>query len=480
MATIKERTGKNGRTFLIRVSCGYGINGRQIEKTMTWKPSPGMTDRQIDKALKEATVIFERKVKDGIILDSTIKFADFAQKWMDEYAKKQIAPKTRERYKSLLVRINQAIGNIRMDKLRPHHLQALYSNLGEEGIKVGSNKAIASVDLSQLIKSNNITRNDLAKLAGLSATTIAAAFQNKKIALESGQAIARALNMNFKKVFKIEQGNSSLSDKTILHHHRLISSILQTAVQWQVIYDNPAKRVKPPKVERKEAKYLEDTEAHVLMDCLADEHIKWQTMVILLLYSGMRRGELCGLEWNDIDFNNNIIHIQRASQYVSGMGIIEKGTKNFSSQRVLKLPEEVFVLLSKFKSWQNQEILKLGDRWQGQIPVKDSEGKITMRKNHRIFTQEDGLPIHPDSVTDWVRKFRKKYNLPEFSPHTLRHTNISLMIAAGVPMRNISQRAGHAQLSTTQNIYAHAIKTADEIASESIGNILNPRERIIG
>ena len=239
-----------------------------------------------------------------------------------------------------------------------------------------------------------------------------------------------------------------------------------------LIFDNPARRVKPPKVERKEARYLEDTEARLLVEKLMVEPIKWRTVVLLLLYSGLRRGELCGLEWQDIDFDNQLIHVHQSSQYVVGMGTIEKGTKNFSSERVMKPPQEVFDLLKSYKAWQSTERLKLGDRWQNKIPIKDASGKVEERKNNRLFTQGNGMPIHPDSITYWMIKFRKKHDLPEFSPHTLRHTNVSLMIAAGVPMRNISQRAGHAQLSTTQNIYAHAIKTADEKAVEAIDNIL--------
>jgi len=475
MATIKRREGKTGVSYLIRTYSGYDGTGKQVEKTMTWRPLPGMTEKQIEKAINEAAVIFERKVKDGIILDGGTRFSDFATRWMDEYGATQLAPKTMERYKALLVRINQAIGNIRLDKLRPDHLQKFYKNLGEDGIKSTGSTATCVADLTHIIKSEKgVSKVKVAEHAGVAPVTVTSACQGKRISLTSAQAIAKALEYPVEKLFKIEKEHAPLSDKTIQHHHRLISSILQTAVQWQIIYDNPARRVKPPKVERKEAVWLEDTEAQKVVEALASAPIKWRTAILLLLHSGIRRGELCGLEWSDIDFENNLIHIQRASQYVVGMGVIEKDTKNFSSVRVIKLDTEIMEVLQQYKIWQTEQILLQGDRWHRKIPIKDAHGKVSMQKNERLFTQENGLPINPDSVTDWVKKFREKNSLPQFTPHTLRHTNISLLIAAGIPLRNVASRAGHANLTSISKTYAHAIKTVDEKAASAIGDILNP------
>jgi len=478
MATIVKREGKKGISYLIRTFSGYDIQGKQIEKTMTWKPEENMTPRQIEKAVNEAAILFEKKVKEGVMLEGNIRFADFAEKWINEYGVKQLAPKTVERYKSLLARVNQGIGNIRLDKLQPHHLQELYNNLGEEGINKKNSYAICIIDLSDVIEKNNFTRVAVAQKAGIAPVTVSSACKGKHIRIESAKEICNILNVEFTEVFKIEKEKSSLSDNTVLHHHRVISSVLQTAVQWQIIFDNPARRVRPPKVNRREAVYLEDTDLPNILEALSNAPVKWKTAVMLLLYSGIRRGEFCGLEWKDVDFKNCLIHIRRTSQYISGIGVIEKDTKNISSERVMKLPQDMFNLFNQYRKWQVQERLLMGDKWNAVIPIKDAEGKIKHRENDRIFTQENGLPIFPDSITTWINRFQKKYNLPKFTPHTLRHTNISLLIAAGVPIRNVSQRAGHAQLSTTSNIYAHAIKTVDEMAAAAIGDILKPKQHV--
>lgn len=470
MATIKRNIGKNGKiTYHFRCYAGYSADGRQIEKTMTWTPPAELTSEpKQDKAANREAARFEERVLSGMVLSGNIRFSKFAEKWMEDYGRKQLAPKTRERYESMLARINQAIGNIRLDKLRPHHLMEFYNNLKEPGIRIGEGKASIKVDFVALLKTQKLTRNALAALSGVSPATISVIGKGERISEKCAIAVATALREATNKLFTIYPNEEPLSDKTILHHHRLVSSILQTAVEWQVIYDNPASRVKPPKVARKEANCLQDTEAIAVLDALESEPIKWRTAIVLLMYSGIRRGELAGLEWKDLDFENCLISIRRTSQYVKGMGLIEKGTKNYSSERVMKLDPMVFELLQEYQAWQNTEKALLGDRWHAKIPIKYADGLIELQDNDRLFTKLEGLPMNPDSLTDWISKFCKRHGLRHFSPHALRHTNVSLLIAAGVPLKNISARAGHTSLATTMKIYSHAIQTQDAKAAEAI------------
>lgn len=470
MATIKRNEGKYGKVaYHFRCYAGYGADGKQIEKAMTWTPPLELTtETQQNKAAKREAARFEERVFSGIELSGNIRFSEFVERWMEDYGKKQLAPKTQERYESMLVRINQAIGNIRLDKLKPHHLMEFYNNLKEPGIRAGGGNANIKIYFPSLLHTHQITRGSLAKLARVAPATITAIGKGETVSEKCAIAVAKALGEPVNKLFSILPNDKPLSDKTVLHHHRLISSILQTAVEWQIIYDNPASRVKPPKVARKEANCLQDTEAIAVLDALESEPIKWKTAVILLMYSGIRRGELFGLEWKDLDFENCLISIRRTSQYVKGMGIIEKGTKNYSSERVMKLDHAVFEVLQEYQNWQSSEKTLLGERWYGKVPIKFSDGSIKIRDNDRLFTQLEGLPMNPDSLTDWTNEFCKRNELRHFSPHTLRHTNVSLLIAAGVPLRNVSARAGHASLATTMKIYSHAIQSQDAIAAEAI------------
>ncbi len=235
---------------------------------------------------------------------------------------------------------------------------------------------------------------------------------------------------------------------------------MSTAVQWQVISSNPCQRVKPPKAERKEAEYLDEVQAFELLRCLENEPIIYKTLFTVILYSGMRRGEACGLEWSDIDLDNGIVDINKSSLYLPEKGIYDDDTKNATSRRVIKLPAPAVDTLKALKVYQAQERLKLGDQW---------------HNTDKVFTRWNGEPIHPDTVTGWFKKFTERHNLPPVHVHSLRHTNATLLIFNGADIKTVSHRLGHADVATTGNIYTHAIKTADERAAEALTDIFSNR-----
>ena len=133
-------------------------------------------------------------------------------------------------------------------------------------------------------------------------------------------------------------------------------------------------------------------------------------MVSLLIFTGMRRAELCGLEWSDIDFEHALIHIQRTSQYIPKQGIIEDLTKNNSSQRAVAVSGSVLSMLRVYKAHQAEQRLKLGSAW-----------NPAWTEHPRLFTQLDGTPINPDSVTKWFHAFIARSDLPPIHIHSLRH-----------------------------------------------------------
>ena len=462
MANITKRINKKGEvSYLIRVFLDEKADGKQTVKSMTYKPDKNMTQKQIEKKLNETTVLFEKKVKSSLVAyDGTIKFQQYAAYWLESTP---LAYKTRERYISLLKRINQAIGNIKLQNIQAHHLEMFYKNLKEDGVKYCGIYAI-SKKLDKFMKDQNITRNKLAQISGVSAYTVGMARNGKRITLPCAEKIANAINVSFDAVFDLSENTGGLSDKTVLHHHRLISAILGKAKKERIIQYNVAlEHTTSPKVQKKEAVYLDDIQAQKVVEFLLDEDdIRVKTSILVLLYSGVRRGELCGLGWNDVDFERQVIHIRRASQYQKDNGIVEVPTKNESSVRTIKMPALVFDILSQYKTWWLMQQDANGSKWQDD---KD-----------RLLIQEDGKPINPDTINFWLEKFIEKHNLPHFTPHSLRHTFATLQIMAGVNIRTLQARTGHAQASTLVNIYSHSINTADELATEALDNILTPKK----
>lgn len=454
MATVTKR----GNSYKITVSCGYDLNGKQIRRHTTWTPDPGMTAKQEAKELERQKFLFEERCRTGQVLNGSVRFADFATKWFEDYASKQLRSKTLARYEALIQRINAAIGHIHLDKLQPHHLLTFYDNLAEPGIR-DDTKYHCTIDFKALLRERGFTKTSFAPVANVSISVLSSITQNRNIARTSAEKISKTLELKLEQLFEPVNEDSTLSSKTILHHHRLISSILSTAVQWQVIFSNPCERVKPPKVEKSEPRYLDETEASYLLELLETEDIQFRTAIQLLLYTGFRRGELLGLEWADIDFKNQIIHVRRSSLYLPDKGIFEDDTKNNTSERVIKVSSVAFQALREYKLWQSEQRMKLGDQW---------------HQSNRLFTAWNGKPMHPDTLTGWFHNFVTRNNLPQISIHSLRHTNATLLIAQHMPITTVANRLGHANAATTTKIYAHAIRSADAAAAETLENILAP------
>ena len=476
MANVKKHIAKSGKiTYYIRAFDGYDNKGDQIVRSMTWSPPPNLTERQTEKELQRQIIKFEEAVKNGSYFNSNTKFEEYAAEWLENNKPPVLAPKTYIRYKSLLKTINMAIGSIPLIKLQSHHLQKFYNNLREDGVKQVGAYAV-STNLKTIMECKNISRNELARITGLSYTTITTACKSgKHIGIETANKIADALDVPTEKIFTLHKETGGLSSKTILHHHRLISSILAQAARDRIIPFNIADKnyMKAPKLAHHEAAFLDDEQARRVLELMDREDIKWKTAMYLLIFSGMRRGELMGLEWSDIDFDNRVIHIKRTSQYVQNMGIITKSPKNETSVRTIKLSEMMFDLLREYKLyWENLRTAML-DRWCHFIEIKYADGKTKTVRNDRLFIKEDTTPMNPDSLTDWTRKFVERNNLPHFTPHSLRHTHATLLIAEGVSIPAVSRRLGHSSIATTSRIYVHAIQSADEIASDVIDNKLS-------
>lgn len=457
MASVTKRN----NTYTIRVSLGYDASGKQLQRFMTWKPKPGMTENQIKKELERQKVLFEEQCRNGQYMGGNMRFSEFADYWMREYAEKQLKAKTIFDYKLLLKRINAAIGHIRLDKLQPHHLMELYNNLQEKGIREDARYVIKQ-DVSPLLKKKKMTQKILVEKSGVSKNTVANFVHGINIREDSAHKIAAALKVPAEKLFtKIEKRGEVLAPKTISHYHKLISAILEKAVKWQILMYNPCRRVEAPKVPKKETKYLDDRQAMHLVECLRGEPLQYQAIIITLLYSGMRRGELCGLLWDDIDFKNCLIDINKSSLYLSDRGIYDDTPKTEGSKRVIKVPKYVIDILDRHRNEQLMQRLKLGDKWV---------------KSNKVFTQWNGKAIHPDTITGWFGEFLKRHDLPHISIHSLRHTNATLLIAGGTDLRTVSKRLGHADMTTTANIYTHAIQSADEKAAQVLESLL-PNEK---
>lgn len=199
-----------------------------------------------------------------------------------------------------------------------------------------------------------------------------------------------------------------LSRKTVVHHLSLISDVLSYAVKMDVLNDNPCRKVTIPKGEKKEKNIYTLEELEQLLTLLETAPLKYRLFFTLLLYTGFRRGEMMGLEWKDIDFENNVISVRRTSNYTKERGIYTDTTKTKRSQRSRKYPQLVFDLLKSYKTEQDEERHKFGSKW---------------IESDRIFVQADGRPMNNNSPYLWLHRFCEKNNMRFCDIHSFRHHN---------------------------------------------------------
>ena len=388
---------KRGKnSYRLTVSEGFDLNG----KPMIHRKTVHATKKDAEVELAK----FVTEVQNGLVVDGkSLRFSEFTEIWKRDYGSKELAPTTYKRYCRMLeTRLLPYFGHFYINKIRPTDIMKFYDLLEKD---------------TQLVRKKG---NNGAK--------------TKK----------------------------PLSGKTILEHHRLLRAMLHKAVYWQLIVANPAERVQAPKARKPKRRSYDDEQTKILLENLerlSIEETKYKVAIILTVFTGVRLGELMGLEWQDIDFKNGIISINRSSQYLSDMGVFTKTPKTESSIREIAIPKFIISLLEEYKLWYEEQKSIYGELW---------------TNSDRLFVQADGKPMHPSSISKWFVKYVSTIGLPVINFHGLRHTNASLLVAQNVDIAVISARLGHAQISTTLDFYVHPLLSHNRKAGYALENLLLP------
>ncbi len=464
MPYIEPRRNSRGEitSYRLVVSDGIDNNGSQIRRRCIWTPPRhDMTERQMLKEATAAAYKFEEQIKAGYILDNSQKFSEYAQYVLDLKERTGVRPSTIDRYIELLRRINPAIGHMAIGKIRPQHLNEFYKDLQVNGSCANSAKAVARRTLNTELREREWSKGFLARKSGVAASTLTSATAYKPISIKCANAIAEALELEFEELFKLEDKRMPLSDKTVLEHHRLISTILAQAEKEMLVTYNAAAKATPPRPKAPKPAYYQPDEIDEILKALEDEPLKWRTMTYLLIDTGCRRGELMGLKWENVELDTGLLVIDHALLYSSSKGTYEGETKT-GKPRALMLAPQCLELLKRWRNEQYRLRLLCGDRWV---------------RTDFIFTHDDGSVMHPDSITNWLSKFSDRHDLPHIHPHAFRHTAASTMIANGVDLVTAANELGHANATTTANIYAHQIAIAKARAAKVRGGVFSTREQ---
>ena len=461
MASATRRDGKKGIAYQLTATIGTRLDGTPIRKFKTWHPPKKMSDKAMDKAAMLAAEEFEKSFQMGYRLDNNQTFAEYAEYVISEKERTGAKPRTTDRYRELLGRVNAAIGHMKLVAIRPQHLNAFYRNLTEPGIRNAPEKATVKIDMTAWLKEHDMSRTKLAEKAGVAAITVSVAARGETINGDKADLIADAMGMKRDEVFSYTKDMTPLSAKTILEHHRLISTVLAKAEKEMLVQYNAASKADPPKVNFKEPEILEPEEVADLLDALETEPLKWRLFVELLLVTSGRRGEVGAIKWKKLDFDTQILLIDCQLVRTRDNGIVEAPTKT-NEVRFMELPVECIDLLKLHREEQLALKIANGDRWV---------------ETGYVFSRDNGEPMNPEGVTQWLTDFCKRHGLRHIHPHMLRHTGASYYVEQGVDLSTISAQLGHANTVTTQTRYVHSVKEARAKTVGCISELMYARKR---
>ena len=274
----------------------------------------------------------------------------------------------------------------------------------------------------------------------------------------------------------------------------VLSSVLRTATEWEIIEKNPLDKVRiqgeaaadklkfftpeqaatflayieqPYTVKTKGHRRTDDTgKDYTVGDYERTKEIPEQLRVLfnLAIYAGLRKGELLALEWSDIDFQNDTVNITKAVSVVGGQQIT-KAPKTKNSRRIVTIPHFLTQRLRTLRADRLKYRLSLGDYWQGAdwVFIQDNGKQMSYSTPYSAFQ---------DTIARYNTGRTATSQLPAIPFHGLRHTSATLLIASKQDLRTVSSRLGHAQASTTMNIYAHALQETDRKAVNALENML--------
>ena len=257
-------------------------------------------------------------------------------------------------------------------------------------------------------------------------------------------------------------GEKELSPNTVIKHHNLLTNTLNAAERQEYITKNPMRAVSPPKKRQREAKFYTPEQLGILLDKAVGTRL--ELPVFICAYLGLRRGELCGLRWSDVDLEHQTITIEN-TRTQAGKKEIEKGTKTASSTRTLYLPDTLCDMLKAAK--EHQQACR-------------AEYKNAYDDNDYVVVMEDGRPYRPNYLSELFGKFLADNDLPKIVLHELRHTFASLSNQAGIPAYNIGKALGHSTPATTQKIYTHLLDQTHTQAVEGVAAIADEARRKAG
>lgn len=468
MFSIRERKGKSGEvSYQITVKI-VGFNGKPFQKAKTWKPSYKMTGKQLQLAVNRIAAEFEREVeiqfagRQEAVATADTLFNEFAQYWLKKI-EKTCAASYFVSAQIAFNKIEKIMKGYRLKDLVPSVLEEIHKKI-DDMRKVEYSvvaRDLLGEEISKLFKS----KRSFARASGVGEQTLKDTLHKHNIYYATASKIAIALDKDIDDLFHVEKKEVPYKSSYTEAMKKVIRNTLAEAVQLGIIKRNYSRRlyITTKHSDSEKVKSMTIADAQKLIQTCTQLDIRKRLIISFILFTGVRKGEICGLDWSDIDFEKNTVYIRRQYEAVSTKGCILKEPKTKSSIRKIELSDMLIDIIKEYREWYNNKRNELGEQWQGE----DS-----------ILVARDGKRLHPTTVRNWLDEALMLAGLPHCSVHSLRHTNITILIASGVSPVTVAGRVGHAKVSTTMDIYADFLGSSDKEASDKLNDYFEEKETL--
>jgi integrase len=245
-----------------------------------------------------------------------------------------------------------------------------------------------------------------------------------------------------------------LSPRSVQYTHTVVGRALADAVEWGLLPRNPARSAKRPRVAKPDMRVWDAAEARRFLSSVRDDRL--YAMWLVMLTTGLRRGEVAGLRWVDVDLDDAVISVQHTRVSVDAK-VVAVEPKTAKGRRSVALDEMTVQALRAHRVAQLQERLALGTAWQD---------------SGFVFVREDGAPYHPERILVMFKRLADAAGVPPIRLHDLRHTSATLALAAGVHPKVVQERLGHSSISITLDTYSHVVKGLQQEAAEKVAALL--------
>jgi integrase len=270
------------------------------------------------------------------------------------------------------------------------------------------------------------------------------------------------MKVNQIKPLHIQQFLSEQIGKLETSTIRMLRSACRNAFQWgidmEIVGFNPVEKAKPPKRQPKEMKYWDEEQVKRFLE-VAKDH-RYYPIFYLAIFTGMRRGEILGLKWEDVDLETGRISIKRTLVNVNSKMVLQDAPKTKNARRVVDISESVVEVLKQHKKRQAEEMLMMGIR------------------SDMVFTSLTGQFVKPSNLAKSFQRLTVKTGNPRIRFHDLRHTHATLMLKAGVHPKVVSERLGHSSISITLDTYSHVIPSMQKDAANLMDSLISSPTKI--